>query len=86
MGQAGRDDGAKAGAARPLALILLAGAAVRLALWLWFDGLPPRIVDERHYSAIAVNLVQRGEFAYEPGRPHSMRPPLYPFFVAGLYG
>jgi 4-amino-4-deoxy-L-arabinose transferase-like glycosyltransferase len=71
---------------RYLLWLLVAGAAVRLLLWTWFQGRPPEIYDEKHlYSAIAKNLVDRGEFALIPGEPSSNRPPLYPAFVAGIY-
>ncbi len=33
-------------------------------------------------TKFARNLAARGEFAYEPGRPTAMRPPLYPAFLA----
>jgi 4-amino-4-deoxy-L-arabinose transferase-like glycosyltransferase len=69
----------------PLLVILLAGAVVRLALWAWFQGCPIEIEDEREYNQIAVNLLVRGEFALEAGQPTSIRPPLYPAFVAAVY-
>jgi 4-amino-4-deoxy-L-arabinose transferase-like glycosyltransferase len=69
---------------RPLLVILLAGACVRVALWLAFDGLELHD-DERDYNSLAVNLVLHGEFAHEPGQSTSIRPPLYPAFVAGIY-
>jgi 4-amino-4-deoxy-L-arabinose transferase-like glycosyltransferase len=70
----------------PLFWLLLSGVVVRLLLWGWFYGRTPEIFDEKYlYSAIAENLVQRGEFADEPGRITSKRPPLYPAFVAGIY-
>ena len=70
---------------RPLLVVLVAGLAVRLALWAGSDGLAPRIDDELSYVAIATSLAGRGEFADEPGRPTSIRPPLYPAFVASVY-
>ncbi len=69
----------------PLLVILVLGAALRLGLWGWFDGAPPQIWDERDYNTLAKNLVQYGEFAFEPGEPTSLRPPLYPALVAGTY-
>jgi 4-amino-4-deoxy-L-arabinose transferase-like glycosyltransferase len=71
--------------APPLALILVIGALVRLALWTWFQDERLHIGDELDYNAIATNLVQRGEFALVPGAPTSLRPPLYPAAVAGVY-
>lgn len=68
-----------------LLLILLAGAAVRYGLWTWFAGQTPHIEDEQDYNRLACNLVQYGEFGFEQGRPTSLRPPLYPVLVAGVY-
>lgn len=76
---------AAAGSLRPLLVLLLLGAALRAALWWWFSTVPIYIDDERDYDAIATNLVRHGEFALSPGRPTSIRPPLYPAFVAGTY-
>ena len=70
---------------RPLAWILLAGAIVRLALWAWFSDVPIAIDDERDYHTIAATLATHGEFAFVPGVPTSLRPPLYPALVAVLY-
>ncbi len=72
--------------AGPLLVMLAAGLALRLALWVWFDGRDLCIWDERDYDQIAVNLVTRGEYALTPGEPTSLRPPLYPCFLAGVYG
>lgn len=71
---------------RRLLLILLIGLLVRLGLWVWFAPLPPRITDELDYTRLAKNLLQHGEFGFEPGKLTSLRPPLYPFLVAGVYG
>ncbi len=70
---------------RALCLILVAGLALRICLWLWFAPLSPHIVDEQDYSLLARNLVEHGEFTFEAGSPTSIRPPLYPFLVAGIY-
>ncbi len=83
--EAPRPDASPATASRALGLILVAGLAVRLGLWLWFAPLAPHIVDEQEYNRLAHNLLAHGEFAYEPGRPTSLRPPLYPLLVAGVY-
>ena len=71
--------------ARVLGAMLIAGAAVRLLLIWSFHG-QPLYDDEIHYHQIAVNLVTTGQFAQVRGTPTSMRPPLYPFMVAGIYG
>src|SRR5947209_5815372 len=70
---------------RPLLVILLAGALVRLALWGGALGQPLHIVDERDYNTLANNLLEHGEFAFVLGSPTSLRPPLYPAVVAGTY-
>ncbi|MCI0641947.1 MAG: glycosyltransferase family 39 protein [Gemmataceae bacterium] len=71
--------------AGPLTWILLSGAVLRLALCALGKDLPLHIVDEQHYNQIAVNLVQHGEFGFAPGELTSLRPPLYPALVAGVY-
>lgn len=72
-------------ARRALFWILLLGAVVRLALLLWSWNQPLSIEDEQHYHLLAVNLVRYGEFADAPGELTSIRPPLFPFLVAGVY-
>jgi 4-amino-4-deoxy-L-arabinose transferase-like glycosyltransferase len=71
-------------AALSLGLILLCGLAIRLGLWAG-AGASALHDDEREYNAIAVNLAQRGEFATQPGALTSIRPPLYPALIAGVY-
>ena len=68
-----------------LLLILAVGAGLRLGLWTYFAGQTLHIEDEQDYNQLACNLVQHGEFAFEPGVPTSLRPPLYPVVVAGVY-
>jgi len=51
----------------------------------WFHGQPLVINDEQHYTAIAANLALHGEFGHAPGQLTSLRPPLYPALVAGIY-
>lgn len=65
--------------------LLIVGFVVRLALWLWCAELPIQIEDEQHYNALAVNLVKRHEFSLTAGELTSLRPPLYPAFVAAVY-
>lgn len=73
-------------ARRYLGSILLVGGLLRVVLWLWFAGSPPVIGDEHDYDTLAVNLVRHGGFAFSPGIPISLRPPLYPATVAAVYG
>src|SRR5262245_10385335 len=70
---------------RVLLVILVAGALVRLGLWAWFHDVGVRIADEKDYNTLATVLVDHGEFAFSPGTPTSLRPPLYPAVVAGIY-
>jgi len=73
--------------AAPAALLawVLAGALIiRLLLLAGTIGLGPRIADERDYVELATSLVQGRGFAFTSG-PTSLRPPLYPAFVAGLW-
>ncbi len=70
---------------RILGLILVAGLALRVGLWLWFAPLHPQIGDEQDYNLLAHNLIEHKEFSYVSGQPISLRPPLYPFFVAVVY-
>jgi len=66
--------------------VLFAAALVRLALWLPFRDLSPQISDERDYDALATTLAATGRFAFTPGRElTSIRPPLYPAFLAAIY-
>lgn len=68
-----------------LLVILVVGAVVRLSLWGWFQDLPIQIHDEKDYNLLAKNIVDYGEFCFIPGTPTSLRPPLYPAMVAGVY-
>lgn len=68
-----------------LAIILLAGAALRACLLWWIGDLPPRISDEHDYVTLAQNLSEQGRFALTQSELTSLRPPLYPVFMAGLY-
>jgi 4-amino-4-deoxy-L-arabinose transferase-like glycosyltransferase len=67
-----------------LLVILVVGLFVRIVILMLYGNQPMRH-DERDYNAIAVNLVEHHEFAITPGVPTSLRPPLYPVLVAGVY-
>lgn len=67
-----------------LLLILLAGFLVRLPLLFMTHGEPLHIVDEQHYNGIALHFVQTGNFGTVEELT-SIRPPLYIWFVAGIY-
>jgi 4-amino-4-deoxy-L-arabinose transferase-like glycosyltransferase len=68
-----------------LLTVLTVGLALRLLLALWLHGQALYVWDERDYDTLAVNIVQYGQFAFEPGTPTSIRPPLYPAMVAAVY-
>jgi Dolichyl-phosphate-mannose-protein mannosyltransferase len=69
----------------PLVWVLLAGAVVRGGLWMAWKDAPVRIVDAQDYNGLAVRLLETGSYVSESGKLISLRPPLYPAFVAGLY-
>src|SRR5690348_1331789 len=69
----------------PLMIILFLGSILRLLVCFWFNGGALTIWDERDYNRLAVNLCTRGEFGIQPGKPTSLRPPLYPAVVAAVY-
>src|SRR5690242_6193600 len=66
--------------------ILACGATARLALLAWSAGLPLWTDDESDYNGLALRLAERGVYCDAEGRPTSLRPPLYPAFVAAVYG
>lgn len=65
--------------------LLIAAVVLRMALVWATAGLPTRIVDEQHYQQLATSLARGGGFAFEAGEPTSIRPPLYPAFVALIW-
>jgi hypothetical protein len=72
---------ARAGALAALAL----GLALRFAYsWHAFRAnyLP---TSSDGYETIALSLLDRGEYALEPGRPTAMREPSFPLYIAGVY-
>jgi hypothetical protein len=77
--------GGERSTSRAILLLLAAGALVRLALWGQFQDVGLPIWDENDYNILAKSLVEHGEFGFEPGLPTSLRPPLYPAMVAGVY-
>lgn len=76
---------ANSGGLRLLCGILAGGAVVRALLIFALHGQPLYVSDERDYNILAVNLVERSEFAIVPGERTSIRPPLYPALVAATY-
>ena len=70
--------------ARRLGAVLAVALVVRLLLMAGTAGLGPQISDERDYLQLARSLVSGGGFAFDNG-PTSLRPPLYPAFIAMLW-
>ncbi|HUK34582.1 MAG TPA: hypothetical protein VLV86_11755, partial [Vicinamibacterales bacterium] len=54
------------------------GLVVRLAVWADTGTLGLKITDEQQYTQIAQNVRAGNGFAWAPGQPTSIRPPLYP--------
>jgi 4-amino-4-deoxy-L-arabinose transferase-like glycosyltransferase len=70
---------------RALTIAFVAGLAIRLAILANTADLAPKIADEQHYSQIAQNIVAGHGFAWIDGQPTSIRPPLYPALLAGVW-
>jgi 4-amino-4-deoxy-L-arabinose transferase-like glycosyltransferase len=70
---------------RALAYIVGLAVLVRLVLVWNVTNVPTRIEDERHYYQLAANIFEGHGLAWGPNRPTSIRPPLYPAFVASLW-
>jgi 4-amino-4-deoxy-L-arabinose transferase-like glycosyltransferase len=72
-------------ARRGLFMAFVFGLAVRVAILTNTGALGTQIVDEQHYSQIAQNIIVGNGFAWGPGEPTSIRPPLYPGFLAAVW-
>lgn len=70
---------------RVLLVALGLGLFLRLLVLGFTSGLGLGIVDEQQYGQIARSLVAGDGYAWGPGRPTSIRPPLYPALVAGVW-
>ena len=70
---------------RVLQLALVVGLVLRLAILLGTRGLETKIFDEHDYTRLATSILERHEFAFGPGELTSLRPPLYPAFVAAIW-
>ena len=67
-----------------LGIILVAALGLRLLILMMTTGLSLRIVDEQQYHVLATSIVEGRGFASTSG-PTSLRPPVYPALVAGLW-
>ena len=77
--------GVAAGPTRLWIAVLAAALAVRVALLVATFDMGPRIVDEQHYYELASNLVRTGSFSMGGAPATSLRPPLYPMFMAAIW-
>jgi 4-amino-4-deoxy-L-arabinose transferase-like glycosyltransferase len=68
-----------------LAICFALGLVVRLAIWTGTGALGPKITDEQQYTQIAENIRAGNGFAWAPGQPTSIRPPLYPGLLAATW-
>jgi 4-amino-4-deoxy-L-arabinose transferase-like glycosyltransferase len=68
-----------------LAAALAIGLLVRLFVFWHTPALGAEIEDEKHYVQLAGNIVAGNGFAWGPGQPTSIRPPLYPGLVAAIF-
>jgi len=68
-----------------LVVALGLGLLVRLAILFNVGTLPARIADETHYLRLADNIAAGNGFAWGPGNPTSIRPPVYPAMLAGIW-
>ncbi|MCK4786128.1 MAG: glycosyltransferase family 39 protein [Desulfobacteraceae bacterium] len=64
-------------------VIFLIALFLRLAV-VWTLGAPPE-KDAFEYHKIALSQLSGYGHALEPGKPTTLRPPLYPLFLAGIY-
>lgn len=76
----GRQDGR-----RLLRVAIVLGLILRAGIFLETRTLGTEIGDERSYVQLATNILQGHGFADGPGRPTSLRPPLYPALVAAIW-
>jgi 4-amino-4-deoxy-L-arabinose transferase-like glycosyltransferase len=67
-----------------LVTVVAVGFLVKLAILAVTASIEPRIADERDYLVLARSLASGEGFAF-PNGPTSLRPPLYPGFVASVW-
>jgi 4-amino-4-deoxy-L-arabinose transferase-like glycosyltransferase len=70
---------------RGLTIAFAVGLVIRLAILSNTGSLATKIMDEQQYRQIAQNIVAGHGFAWGPGQPTSIRPPLYPALLAGVW-
>jgi 4-amino-4-deoxy-L-arabinose transferase-like glycosyltransferase len=73
------------GGIHPVVWIVLVGLFVRVALWFIWSWSPLLNDDARDYQGLADRLVTTGTYSDAHGNLISLRPPLYPAILAGIY-
>jgi len=68
-----------------LAAMLVVGLLLRLGVAAWLHGEGLYVADENDYDTLGAMIAGHGEYAFQSGTPTSLRPPLYPLLVAGVY-
>ena len=68
-----------------LGTALVVGLLVRAVVLAQTVNLGTPIIDEQHYAQLARSLLNGEGFAWAPGQPTSIRPPLYPAFLASIW-
>jgi 4-amino-4-deoxy-L-arabinose transferase-like glycosyltransferase len=71
---------------RILRAAIVIGLVVRLGILAFTGSLGTRIVDEQHYTKLAANLAAGDGFGWREGQLTSIRPPLFPALVGGVWG
>lgn len=72
-------------ARRILLSCFVIGLLARFVILWHTSALGTTIVDEQQYSALAGNILAGHGFAWGPNEPTSIRPPLYPAMLAGVW-
>jgi 4-amino-4-deoxy-L-arabinose transferase-like glycosyltransferase len=68
-----------------LCIAAVLGLVLRLFILVATAGLDAKIVDEKHFTLLAINLVRGNGFGWGVDEPTSIRPPLYPALVAAIW-
>src|SRR5262249_23259475 len=64
---------------------LLLGAIVRIVVFWHTSSLGIEIVDEKQFTQIALNILAGHGFGWGPDALTSIRPPLYPWLLSGIW-
>jgi 4-amino-4-deoxy-L-arabinose transferase-like glycosyltransferase len=65
---------------------LALGLLLRLGFAWYAERWAPLVTNLDGYEALAMSLLERGEYGFLPGQPSALRDPGYPLFIAAVYG